>query len=58
MDDLVAETLPVRCPFCFASLAVTHEPPSVLHGLPMCAAFLANEPDVYLRKVREALEGV
>lgn len=54
-DTLVGEDLPVNCPFCGARLAVTMDPPSVLHGLPMCGVFKRNEPHVFLRKVRKRL---
>jgi hypothetical protein len=55
-SDLAGEELPIACPFCGAKLAVSHEPPSVMHTLPVCATFSENDPTEFLRKVRLALQ--
>lgn len=56
MTNIIGEELTTACPFCDGALAVSHDPPSVMHALPMCHEFQRNEPHVFLRKVREALE--
>ncbi len=48
-DSLVAMP-PDRCP-CGAEIAVSFDPPGVLHGMPMCAEFEKREVLNYLQWV-------
>jgi hypothetical protein len=56
VTDLIGVELPTACPFCGGALAVSLEPPSVMHALPMCREFQRDEPVVFLRKARKAFE--
>jgi len=56
-STIVGEELPTACPFCGGKLAVSLEPPSVLHALPPCREFMRDEPpQVFLKRVRKALK--
>ncbi len=55
-EPIAGETLPVDCPFCGAALGIAHDPPAVMHGLPMCEKFKLDDPITFLRRVRQAME--
>ena len=42
------------CPFCRGKIAVSSEPPAVMHSLPLCAEYRALPPLEFLERVSAA----
>jgi hypothetical protein len=42
------------CPFCRGRLAISKEPPAVMHTLPLCPTYAETGPIEFLRRVNAA----
>ncbi|HXJ49290.1 MAG TPA: hypothetical protein VNF91_09000 [Candidatus Acidoferrum sp.] len=45
------------CPFCGRRVVAHSEPQAVMHEMPMCPKFEAEEPLMFLRNARVAMVG-
>lgn len=52
----VRDAVDFACPFCKGKCSVSEEKEMVLHALPVCAKYLALEPQDFLHAVNEAME--
>jgi hypothetical protein len=45
------------CPFCSGRVSISRNPNAVMHSMPMCAKFEAEEPLMFLHNMRVAKVG-